>query len=355
MEPEKILSEQWWLIEIAIVLGVAIILSFVLKKIVKVIRKKIAQKQGFWKKRIHKIIHMPLQTAIWSFGLAYVADNIATHFGLDSLTKYTGPLKGALVVVCFGWLILRWLKAAFKHLADKSQKFGVAPSTIFGISKLCSILVVIIVLMIIFQIFGIGIAPLLAFGGIGVAGLAFAAKDIIANFFGGVMLHFASIFSIGDEVVIPDKSNFEGVVKEIGWYITVIEDYYRRPVYFPNALFTSSQVINESRRSHRRIKETITIGYDALPNLEKIIADLNEKIGAHPEVDNSQSFSITFFKFGDYGLQIYIYLLVYKMGYIKFLRTKQEIFLIIEEVVSKYGAEFCYPTTNVHLTQVPPK
>ncbi|NGX26648.1 MAG: Low conductance mechanosensitive channel YnaI [Chlamydiae bacterium] len=355
MEPEKILSEQWWLIEIAIVLGVAIILSFVLKKIVKVIRKKISQKQGFWKKRIHKIIHVPLQTAIWGFGLAYVADSIATHFGLDSLTKYTGPLKGALVVACLGWLILRWLKAAFKHLADKSQKFGVAPSTIFGISKLCSVLVVVIVLMIIFQIFGIGIAPLIAFGGIGVAGLAFAAKDIVANFFGGVMLHFASVFSIGDEVVIPGKSNFEGVVKEIGWYITVIEDYYRRPVYFPNALFTSSQVINESRRSHRRIKETITIGYDALPNLEKIIAGLNEKIGTHPEVDNSQSFSITFFKFGDYGLQIYIYLLVYKMGYIKFLRTKQEIFLIIEEVVSKYGAEFCYPTTNVHLTQVPPK
>ncbi len=355
MEPEKFLSDNWWLIEIAIGVGIIIILSFLLRKIVHAVRKKISKAEGFWKKRIHTIIHMPLQVAIWGFGLAYAADVVAIHFKLEALAKYTGPLKGAFIVACFGWLALRWIKESFKQLAQKSQKIGVDPGTIFAISKLCSFVALIIFLMIIFQIFGIGIAPLLAFGGIGVAGIAFAAQDIIANFFGGAMLHFTRIFSIGDEIVIPSQSNFEGMVKEIGWYITIVEDYYRRPVYFPNATFTKSQVINESRRSHRRIKETLTIGYDALPNLEKILAEFNEKVGSHPEVDNTQSFSITFMKFGDYGLQIYVYLLVHKMGYIKFLRTKQELLLIMEEIVHKFGAEFCYPTTNVHLTGPLPK
>lgn len=355
MEPEKFISEQWWLIEIAIGLAIIIILSFVLRKMIKVVKKKVSTKEGFWKKRIHRIIHMPLQVAIWGFGIAYAADVIVTHFGWAGFAKYTSPLKGAFVVACLGWLVLRWIKDVFFHLSQKSQQYGVSPGTFFAISKLCSVLVVLITTMIILQVFGIGIAPLLAFGGIGVAGLAFAAKDIIANFFGGAMLHFTGIISIGDEVVIPSHTNFQGVVKDIGWYITRFEDYYRRPVYFPNSTFANSQVINESRRSHRRIKETITIDYASQPNLEKIIEELKEKVGAHPEVDSSQSFSISFFQYGDSGLQIFIYLLVNKMGYIKFLHTKQEILLLIEEVVRKFGAEFTYPTSNVNLTQVPPK
>lgn len=355
MEPDNLLSEHWWLIEIAIGIGVAILLSFFLRKVIAIVRKKSSHSGGFWRKRIHQIIHMPLQVAIWGFGLAYVADVIATHFGADDLTKYTGPLQGAFIISCLGWLALRWVKEVFKHLADKAEKLGVRAGTLYAISKLCSFLIVIITLMIIFPLFDISIAPLLAFGGIGVAGLAFAAQDIIANFFGGAMLHFTRSFSIGDQIVIPSQSDFQGVVKEIGWYITMIEDYYRRPVYFPNATFSKTHVINESRRTHRRIKETITIGYDALPNIRQIVEELNERIGAHPEVDNSQSFSITFTNFGEYGLQIFAYLLVYKMGYIKFLQIRQEIFLMIEEVIRKHGAEICYPTTNIHLTQVPQK
>jgi len=355
MEPEKFISDQWWLFEIAIGLTIILILSFALKKIIMVVKKKVSTREGFWKKRIHKIVHMPLQVAIWGFGIAYTADIIVTHFGWAGLAHYTGPLKGAFVVACLGWLALRWIKDAFFHLSEKAHVYGVSTGTFFAVNKLCSVLVVLITTMIILQIFGIGIAPLLAFGGIGVAGIAFAAKDIIANFFGGAMLHFTGIISIGDEVVIPSHSNFQGVVKDIGWYITRFEDYYRRPVFFPNATFTSSQVINESRRSHRRIKEIITIDYASQANLEKIIEALKEKVGAHPEVDNSQSFSISFFQFGDYGLQIFIYLLVYKMGYIKFLQTKQEVFFLVEEVMSKFGAEFTYPTSNVNLTQIPPK
>lgn len=344
-----------WLLELSIGIGIILILSLALKKFVSIIHKKMSTKNGFWKKKIHKILHMPLQIAIWGFGLAYLVDVFAIHFGLEALARYIQPLRVAFIVACFGWVGMRWVKEGFRHLAEKSEKLGVAPGTIYALSKLSSFVVMIIVLMIIFRVFGLDIAPLMAFGGIGAAGFAFAAKDIISNFFGGVMLHFTRVFSIGDEVVIPSKDNFEGVVKEIGWYTTMIEDYYRRPVYFPNALFSNSHVMNESRRTHRRIRETVSIRYEDMPNLEKIIEEMKEKIGAHPNIDNKQSFSISFSGFGEYGLNIFIYVLVFRMGFIKFLGTKQEIFLIMQEVMNKYGAEFAYPTTNVHLSQLPPK
>ncbi|NGX37197.1 MAG: Low conductance mechanosensitive channel YnaI [Chlamydiae bacterium] len=350
------MPEEWmWLLEIAIGIVLIFLLSLAFKKIVNIIRKRAMKKDGFWRKKIHKIIHIPIQVAVWGFGLAYLIDVICTHYGIDEVSKFVRPLKGAFIVACISWIVLRWVKEFFIHLAQKSEKLGISAGTIYALSKLASFVISILTLLIILQVFGFGVAPLLTFGGIGIAGLAFAAKDIMANFFGGTMLHFTRTFSIGDQVMIPSRDDFRGIIKEIGWYTTVIEDYYRRPVYFPNAIFSTVQVINESRRTHRRLKETVTLTYEDFPNIEKIIEEMKEKIGAHPEVDEKESFSITLDKFGIHGLEIYIYLLVYKMSYVKFMRIKQEIFLIIEEIIRKYGAEFCYPTTNVNLRQLPPK
>ncbi len=354
MIPEEYVSASWaWLVESAIGIFIIFALSLSLKKFVGLLRSRSSKAESVGRKKIHKIIYTPLQVAIWGFGIAYLLDVIGTHFGLDAIAKYVRPLKPAFIVVCFNWMALRWVKEVFKHLAKKSEKLGVSSGTIYALSKLCSFVVVIISLMIIFQIFGLDVLPLLTFGGIGVAGVALAAQDMIANFFGGAMLHFTRTFSVGDEIVIPAQNNFEGEVKEIGWYITMVEDYYRRPVYLPNALFSKAYVINESRRSHRRIKETISVRYEDLPNLEKIIEELRQKIGAHPSVDEKTSFSITFSKLGDSGLEIYFYILVFRVGYIKFMQIKQDLFFIAEEVVAKYGAEFCYPTTTVNLLQSP--
>lgn len=326
-------STWMWLFEIAIGILVVLAVSVILKKLTGVLRRKSAQK-------IDKIVHLPLQIAVWGFGLAYVVDVVVTHFGLDSIANVVHPLRIAFVVACFGWIVLRWVKYTFKHLAKKSEKLGVSPSTIYALSKLSAVVVSILTLLVIFQIFGMNVGPLLAFGGIGMAGITLAAKDMISNFFGGTMLHISRIFTIGDEVVIPAQNNFEGEVREIGWYTTMIEDYSRRPVYFPNALFSNTHVINESRRSHRRIKATVAIRFEDAACLEKILEELKEKIGAHPDIDNSQSFSIALNNLSDNGIEIYAYLLVYKMGFVKFLGVKQNVFLIIQEVVSKHGAEF---------------
>jgi len=351
-EVKQIIPADWmWLVEIAIGVILIFALSLIFNKLLKSIDRRHRQKGKEWARNIKKISHLPIQIAIWGFGITYIVDVLVTHAGLDAISRFVHPIKPAFIVGCFGWMALRWNHYAFIRLAKKSEKLGVAPSVIYALSKLSSFVLLILTLLIIFQVVGIGIGPLLAFGGIGVAGIAFAAKDMMANFFGGAMLHFTRIFSIGDEVVIPSKDNFNGEVKEIGWYTTKIEDYYRRPVYFPNALFSQVHVINESRRTHRRIKETVTIRYEDMPKLEKIIEELREKIGGHPDVDDSQSFSITFNKLGDFGLDIYAYILVYRMGYIKFMRVRHELLMIYQEVVGKHGAEFAFPTTEVHLKQ----
>ena len=350
-ETEMIPKDWMWLVELAVGVAIVIALSLLLKRIAIYFKSAKQSHEKLWKRQLHKIAHLPLQLAVWGFGVAYIVDVIATEFGLEEVAKYARPLKGAFIIACIGWIVLRWIREGFSHLAKKSEKLGVSTNTIAALNKLSTVVVSILVLIFIFQIFGLNVGPLLTFGGVGVAGVAFAAKDMVSNFFGGAMLHITRIFTIGDEIVIPSKDDFQGIVKEIGWYTTMVLDYYKRPVYFPNALFSTVHVINESRRTHRRIKETISLRYEDLPKVETIIKGMEEKLSAHVDVDEMESFSITLFHYGPVGIDIYLYFLVHRMPLIKFLKTKQELFLIIKEVVEENGAEFAFPTTNVNLFQ----
>ncbi len=53
----------------------------------------------------------------------------------------------------------------------------------------------------------------MAAGGIGGLAIGFAAKDILANFFGGVTVFIERPFNIGDWIIISEKG-IEGTVEE---------------------------------------------------------------------------------------------------------------------------------------------
>ena len=111
------------------------------------------------------------------------------------------------------------------------------------------------------QLFDYSVSGLLAFGGIGGIAVGFAAKDLLANFFGGLMIYLDRPFSVGDWIRSPDKE-IEGTVEDIGWRLTRIRTFDKRPLYIPNSIFASISVENPSRMSNRRIYEKIGIRYD---------------------------------------------------------------------------------------------
>lgn len=339
---------SWWT-QIGICLGIALVLSFIIFRISSYMIGYSERHHKRWPRKAATIIRAPLITAIFGVSLLYIIEVLDRHFDLTDVTHLLAPIRLTFIIFCFTWIILRWNRTAFKELSKKSEQIGVKHGTIHALGKLSAFIIFILALLMVFQIFNLNTVPLLTFGGIGAAGLAFAAQDIIGNFFGGAMLHFTQNFSIGDEVVIPSNNNFEGTVKEIGWYVTLIEDYYRRPVYFPNALFSKTHIINESRRTHRRIKESVHIRHDALPQIEAIIHEMREKIAAHPNVDASQSYSISFLRFSDYGLEIGLYFLTYKMGYAQFMQVRQELYLTIAQIFKKYDAEIAFPARDINL------
>ncbi|WP_252857383.1 mechanosensitive ion channel family protein, partial [Shigella sonnei] len=128
-------------------------------------------------------------------------------------------------------------------------------------SRIIKITIIVVLVLLYGEHFGMSLSGLLTFGGIGGLAVGMAGKDILSNFFSGIMLYFDRPFSIGDWIRSPDR-NIEGTVAEIGWRITKITTFDNRPLYVPNSLFSSISVENPGRMTNRRITTTIGLRYE---------------------------------------------------------------------------------------------
>ena len=202
--------------------------------------------------------------------------------------------------------------------------------------------------LVLLQTLGFNISAILAFGGIGGIAVGFAAKDLLSNFFGGMMIYLDRPFAIGDWVRSPDKQ-IEGTVEKIGWRLTVIRTFDKRPLYVPNSVFASIAVENPSRMSHRRIYETIGIRYDDVDKLPAIVKEVKTMLLAHEEIDQEQTLIVNFNSFAASSLDFFVYTFTHTTNWIKYHEVKQDVLFRISEIITSHGAEIAYPTSTLHV------
>lgn len=144
--------------------------------------------------------------------------------------------------------------------------------------------------------FGVSLSGVIAFGGIGGIAIGFAAKDLLANFFGAIMLYLDRPFSVGDWIKSPDRE-IEGTVTHIGWRLTKIRTFESRMLYVPNSIFSNIAIENPSRMSNRRIFETIGLRYNDIQKAGVIIEKINKMLETHQDIDNKKTLMVNLNKF----------------------------------------------------------
>jgi MscS family membrane protein len=306
--------------------------------VLKEIRKRSLFKQRDWQEEIEQIVHFPLIIALWIVGLSYAFNTLKEHFGFVYL-PYIDTFRNSSLVACASWACLRWIKVVRHFMIEKSKSIPVSIGTVHVLSRICSFTVLILSILLILQILGLNILPFLAFGGIGAAALGFAAREVIANFFGGIMLYITRPFMVGDTISVPSKNELFGVVEEIGWYMTQIRDVDMRPVYLPNALFSSTIVVNMSHMTHRRILETIKLHFEDVQKLPPILEEIKTTISSHSRIDSHLPFHVAFKEMGSVSLDILIDGYTLATRYEEYLQVKQEILLLIDGVLRKHGTK----------------
>ena len=331
-----------WILQIFSIVFVALLLDFIQKKILRRIKVQLEKTPNLWDDAFIHAIIKPLSVFIWVFGLS-IALEIA---GLSNAFKVFEV--GVIVVV--GWTIIRLITYVEINIINQQKIKGktVDKTTADAISQLLRVSVIITSTLVGLQTLGFNISAVLAFGGIGGIAVGFAAKDLLANFFGGLMIYLDRPFSVGDWIRSPDR-NIEGTVEKIGWRLTLIRTFDKRPLYIPNSMFANISVENPSRMTHRRIYETIGVRYDDSKLLPVIIADVKDMLLNHPDIDTTQTMIVNFNKFASSSLDFFVYTFTKTTNWIKFHEVKQDVLFKITEIVEKHGAEMAFPTSTIHI------
>ena len=239
-------------------------------------------------------------------------------------------------------------KAVLNPPKDRKKALDVDAGTAGAVSKALQLLVLVLASLVALEALGLSVSGVLAFGGIGGMAVGFAAKDLLANFFGGLMVYMDKPFSVGDWVRSPDK-DIEGFVENIGWRSTRIRTFDKRPLYVPNALFTSIVVETPSRMTHRRIHETFGIRYEDADKMEAICDDVRQALSKHKDIDAHQTLIVNFVGCSSSSLDFMVWCYTRAKGLVPYHAAKQRVLLKIVEIVLQHGAQFAFPTQSLFI------
>jgi MscS family membrane protein len=225
---------------------------------------------------------------------------------------------------------------------------GADVTTANAIGKLLRISVIITAVLSVLQTLGVSVSGVMAFGGIGGIAVGFAAKDLLANFFGGLMIYLDRPFVVGDWIKSPDRE-IEGTVEHIGWRLTLIRTFDRRPLYVPNSIFANIAVENPSRMQNRRIYETFGVRYDDASRVKGIVDDVRTLLASHADIDPERTLIVNLNEFGDSSLNFFIYTFTRTTNWVEFHAIKEKVLLQVLAIIESHGAQCAFPTSTVHL------
>lgn len=345
--------EHWILFLFAIVF-LTLLLNLVARKVFRFMLDRAEETHNLWDDAVVIAFKSPIQWAIWLFGLNLAAMFTAEVNDLGWSDNLTVANKVATVVV-IAWILLRLISRVEVNMT--TAEYMTKPmdiTTATAIRKLLHASIVITAGLVILQSFGISIGGVLAFGGIGGIAIGFAAQDLLANFFGAMMIYLDKPFAVGDWIRSPDRQ-IEGTVEDIGWRQTLIRTFDKRPLYVPNSIFTKIAVENPSRMSNRRIYETIGVRYDDADKVEGIVNSVRSMLKNHLEIDQKQTLIVNLNLFGPSSLDFFVYTFTKTTDWVRYHEIKQDVLLKIEEIVSSAGASIAFPTQTIHLSENMPK
>ncbi len=345
------ITEPWFPQVFFVILGV-LLAYFLSQLILRLFQKVALHTESLWDDAIVDAAKLPIPIIILILGIVTTVKIVSKHYDYEIL-EYIAPVRTISIVVCVSWFFIRLVRSFSLNLIDINKKQGteVDFTTIDALSKLAKLVITIISMLVIFESVGFSISGILAAGGIGGLAIAFAAKDLLANFFGGLTIYLDRPFSIGDWIRSPD-SEIEGTVEYISWRHTRVRAFNKNPIYVPNALFTTIVVENPSRMTNRRIKETVGIRYDDIKVVDAIVKDVKDMLQNHSEIDTTQTLIVNFNGFRPSSLEILIYTFTKTTIWIHYHEIKQDVLLKIADIISKHNAQIAFPTSTLHIEKI---
>ncbi len=189
-------------------------------------------------------------------------------------------VAGGLVFIAF-WLLAKLTRKLIFNIGDRSPVDNLLVKILSNISfYMVLTLGMLIAAVVIFPDFNA--SKLVAGLGLSSVAIGFAFKDVLQNFFAGILILWQKPFKLGDQII---AGNFEGTIKDINIRSTLMDTYDGRQVIIPNGKIVMEPITVNTAYTKRRTKLTVGIGYGE--NIEKaqqaIYKALKEVDGVHKD------------------------------------------------------------------------
>lgn len=339
-------------IQIAVVLLLAVFVDFIQKKTMNSINYRIDPNvsiRHLWLDSFLSSVKTPLTLLIYLASISIsleLLDDILDLNVVDGIPELL-PIISLVILCAFSQKFIKKAKSHFKYSKiAREREYDL--TTVDAMSKVAILFVYAVVGILILQESGISISALLAFGGAGGIIVGLAARDLLSNFFGGMVIYWDKPFSIGDWIRSPDRE-IEGVVEDIGWRITTIRTFDKRPLYVPNSVIASITIENPQRMLNRRIFETIGIRYSDINKIRVITKKVKTMLQFHSAIDAEQTLMVNFNAYGESSVDFFIYAYTKTTDWVKYHGIKQDILLKIHEIIEEEEAQIAYPTRVLNI------
>ena len=354
----KVVAGITWLkllFSLLLLFGVA-----VFERVIQMIfrRRKITPSAG--EEEIHirqyviEALSRPLSLFIWVNGIYIVLTPLFFHFQRPDGTNFVHLAAQKAVdvgtAVALIWLILRMVIIVDVKLKRWAASTESTLDDILAplIGKTLRIFILVIGGIIVIQnLTGVKIGPMLASLGIGGLAVALAARESIANFFGTLTILFDKPFQVGQRIVI---NNFDGVVESVGFRSTRIRTLTGHLLTIPNEKVVSTTVENIGMRPHIRWLTNIGITYDTpAEKAERAVDIIRDILHNHEGFAEDFPPRVFFNGFNDWSLNIMVIAWYHPPNYWDYQAWLQTVCL---EIMRRFEAEdidFAFPSRTVYL------
>ena len=193
---------------------------------------------------------------------------------VDFGTAYGMQVIGAIIILVIGLFAARWLGNA---LARRLEKIQMEPPVRTLLVRVVRLIVMIFVLVMVLDKFGVPIVTLVAGLSVAGVGVGLAMQGVLKNLFAGLTIIFTKPFRVGEYVEVL---NVYGQVQSVELFSTTLQHSDMSRVVIPN-----HNIVGEILHNYGNIRQLdLSVGVGYTSNLPDVLNVVREIVTSNPRV-----------------------------------------------------------------------
>lgn len=337
------------LIKLGIALGIFLLFLFLRRIFTKYVFKlliKVSRKvNSKFLPNLFLAFEKPLH---WFFILLGFYAAIAYYPYLDHTYPILITWLKSLFIFLVSWGLFNLVSSSstiFRFINEKTN-IHIDEILIPFLSRTMQFIIIAIAISIILQEFHYHIGGLITGLGLGGLAISLAAKDALANLFGGVVIVTEKPFTIDDWIKTP---SVEGTVEDISFRSTKVRTFQQALVTVPNATLANEAITNWSKMGKRQISFDLRLTYDTpREKMERVVQQIESLLRGHPDIHQETIF-VTVNDFADNGLDIMLYFFTKTTDWGKYLSIRESINLEILDILEREEVQIAIPSRKLYM------